>query len=101
MFILFYISDTYQAWHHFLHSVGCEFPHPNKMDRFTYVTETGRPKLMIESIFTIPAIVITVVCCIGFKLKPITGNELLPKKKMPILKSTQNLIDFKRTSVPR
>jgi len=40
MFFLFYISDAYWAWHRFLQSVNCEFPHPNKIDCFTYVTET-------------------------------------------------------------
>jgi len=50
MFISFYISDTYLSLASHLHIVGCEFPHPSKIDCFTYLTETENQ--MIESIFT-------------------------------------------------
>jgi len=54
MFILFYISEAYSAWRHFLHNVGCEFPHQNKIDCFTYVTETERSNdwVYLYDIFT-------------------------------------------------
>jgi hypothetical protein len=51
MFISFYISDTFLSLASLLHSVGCDFPHPSKIDHFRYLTETKRPK--IESIFTV------------------------------------------------
>ncbi len=44
MFILFYISDAFWAWHCFdTASVSYEFPHPSKIDCFTYVMETEGP----------------------------------------------------------
>jgi len=43
MLILFYISDTFLSLVSLLHSFGCEFPNPSKIDHFTYLTETERP----------------------------------------------------------
>ncbi len=52
--LLFYVTTNVYFVLHFwcplslaslLHSVGCEFPHPSKIDRFTCLTETDRPGL--------------------------------------------------------